>query len=391
FQWSTTSREVKDGRADHITREPEQVKAFRDTWRDGIHSYLTYLRDRLTVARDLLSHSGSIFVQIGDENVHLVRSVLDEVFGSENFCSLITFKTTSGAGSFAGGTLVVPAVSSYVLWYAQDINRLKYRQLYKVREVGGAGGGQYTWLETDDGARRRASPEELMADPPAGRIFQPGPLTSQTTRVGQTTVFPVEVDGETFVPGKGGWKTNAVGMKRLKDADRLMPIGNTLRFIRYFDDSARFYGLTPRQTRTAIPEILRRVGFPPERRGEPMEDLSRGMQQKIALARALLTSPVLLLLDEPTTGLDPRSKLEVQELVRDMRRRHDCTILLCTHDMTEAEALADRVGILHEGGLLALDTSSEVRERYGAETLEDAFMAATGRSFEDEAEEEVHA
>jgi len=100
---------------------------------------------------------------------------------------------------------------------------------------------------------------------------------------------------------------------------------------------------------------------------------------------------VLLLLDEPTTGLDPRSKLEVQELVRDMRRRHDCTILLCTHDMTEAEALADRVGILHEGVLLALDTPAEVRERYGAETLEDAFMAATGRSFEDEAEEEVHA
>jgi ABC-2 type transport system ATP-binding protein len=122
-----------------------------------------------------------------------------------------------------------------------------------------------------------------------------------------------------------------------------------------------------------------------------MEDLSRGMQQKIALARALLTSPVLLLLDEPTTGLDPRSKLEVQELVRDMRRRHDCTILLCTHDMTEAEALADRVGILHEGVLLVLDTPAEVRERFGAGTLEDAFMAATGRSFEDEAEEGVPA
>jgi ABC-2 type transport system ATP-binding protein len=115
------------------------------------------------------------------------------------------------------------------------------------------------------------------------------------------------------------------------------------------------------------------------------------MQQKIALARALLTSPVLLLLDEPTTGLDPRSKIEVQDLVRDMRRRHDCTILLCTHDMTEAEALADRVGILHEGVLLALDTPAEVRKCYGAETLEDAFMAATGRSFEDEAEQEVHA
>ncbi len=151
--------------------------------------------------------------------------------------------------------------------------------------------------------------------------------------------------------------------------------------------SARFYGLTPRQTRSAIPAILQRVGFPPERRGEPMEDLSRGMQQKIALARALLTSPVLLLLDEPTTGLDPRSKLEVQELVRNLRREHDCTILLCTHDMAEAEALADRVGILHAGRLLALDTPAEIRSRYAAATLEDAFMAATGRSFEDEAEE----
>ena len=155
--------------------------------------------------------------------------------------------------------------------------------------------------------------------------------------------------------------------------------------------AARFYGIGRSETRRRIPDILGSVGFPVERAGAPMQDLSRGMQQKVALARALLTSPTLLLLDEPTTGLDPRSKIEVQELVRDMRRRHDCTILLCTHDMTEAEALADRVGILHEGVLLALDTPAEVRERYGAETLEDAFMAATGRSFEDEAEEEVHA
>jgi ABC-2 type transport system ATP-binding protein len=155
--------------------------------------------------------------------------------------------------------------------------------------------------------------------------------------------------------------------------------------------SARFYGMTPRQTRVEIPRILRQVGFPPERRGEPMEDLSRGMQQKIALARALLTSPVLLLLDEPTTGLDPRSKLEVQELVRDLRRRHDCTILLCTHDMAEAEALAGRVGILHEGRLLCMDTAEAIRRAHDAATLEDAFMAATGRAFADDAEEGVPA
>jgi ABC-2 type transport system ATP-binding protein len=148
--------------------------------------------------------------------------------------------------------------------------------------------------------------------------------------------------------------------------------------------SARFYGMGLRETRERIPRILRRIGFPPERGGEPMEDLSRGMQQKIALARALLTSPVLLLLDEPTTGLDPRSKLEVQEFIRSIRATHDSTILLCTHDMTEAEALADRIGILHAGELLCLDTAERLRERYAADTLEQAFLNATGRSFEDE-------
>ena len=152
--------------------------------------------------------------------------------------------------------------------------------------------------------------------------------------------------------------------------------------------SARFYGMTPRQSREAIPRILERVGFTHERRGEPMEDLSRGRQQKIALARALLTAPVLLLLDEPTTGLDPRSKLEVQEFVRSIREQHDATILLCTHDMAEAEALADRVGILHEGSLICLDTADALKAAHGADTLEGAFMAATGRQFEDEGGEE---
>src|ERR1700736_1731933 len=121
FQWSTTSRDVKDGKIDHITREPEQVAAFRDTWRDGIHSYLTHLRDRLTVARDLLTDSGSIFVQIGDENVHRVRSVMDEVFRDENFVSLVTVVKTTGAGSPAIGTNVLASVNDYLVWYARDI------------------------------------------------------------------------------------------------------------------------------------------------------------------------------------------------------------------------------------------------------------------------------
>jgi ABC-2 type transport system ATP-binding protein len=148
--------------------------------------------------------------------------------------------------------------------------------------------------------------------------------------------------------------------------------------------AARFYGITARETRSTIPAILSRIGFPSDRRNDSMEDLSRGMQQKVALARALLTAPVLLLLDEPTTGLDPRSKREVQEFIREMRSTHDATILLCTHDLVEAEELAERVGILDRGTLLALEPPEQLKKRYGAETLEEAFFAATGREFEEE-------
>jgi ABC-2 type transport system ATP-binding protein len=154
--------------------------------------------------------------------------------------------------------------------------------------------------------------------------------------------------------------------------------------------AARFYGLTASDTRKQIPLILSKVGFPEERRNEAMENLSRGMQQKVALARALLTSPVLLLLDEPTTGLDPRSKLEVQDFVREVRAEHNVTILLCTHDLDEAEALADRVGILDRGRLLALEEAGSLKSKYGAASLEEAFFAATGKSIEldDEDDEE---
>jgi ABC-2 type transport system ATP-binding protein len=146
--------------------------------------------------------------------------------------------------------------------------------------------------------------------------------------------------------------------------------------------AARFYGLRASATRDRIPEILDRVGFPEDRSREPMENLSRGMQQKVALARALLTAPVLLLLDEPTTGLDPRSKQEVQEFIREVRAEHDATVLLCTHDLAEAEALADRVGILDDGGLLCLEPVEELKARFGAETLEEAFFSATGHGLE---------
>jgi ABC-2 type transport system ATP-binding protein len=146
--------------------------------------------------------------------------------------------------------------------------------------------------------------------------------------------------------------------------------------------AARFYGLRPSATKEKIPEILTRVGFPEDRRDEPMENLSRGMQQKVALARALLTAPILLLLDEPTTGLDPRSKQEVQEFIREVRAEHDATVLLCTHDLAEAESLADRVGILDDGDLLCLEPADQLKARYNSATLEEAFFAASGHAFE---------
>jgi ABC-2 type transport system ATP-binding protein len=146
--------------------------------------------------------------------------------------------------------------------------------------------------------------------------------------------------------------------------------------------AARFYGLRSSATKDKIPEILRRVGFPADRRGDPMENLSRGMRQKVALARALLTAPILLLLDEPTTGLDPRSKQEVQQFIREVRAEHDATVLLCTHDLAEAESLADRVGILDDGNLLCLEPADQLKARYDSATLEEAFFAASGHAFE---------
>lgn len=142
FQWSTTGRDVRDGKAEHITREPEQVKAFRDTWRDGIHSYLTYLRDRLTVARDLLAESGSVFVQIGDENVHRVRALMDEVFEEGNFVSQVSFSKTTG---FSSRNL--SNVADHILWYAKDQDRVKYRQISRKKQPGEPGATAYRPLE----------------------------------------------------------------------------------------------------------------------------------------------------------------------------------------------------------------------------------------------------
>jgi adenine-specific DNA-methyltransferase len=174
FQWSTTSRDVKDGKADHLTREPEQVKAFRDTWADGIHSYLTYLRDRLTVARDLLSESGSVFVQIGDENVHRVRALMDEVFGDENFVSMIAVEKTSGSTEN-----YISNVADYLLWFCKRKEALKFRSYLLEKAVGGEGGEAYTFVEVEPGQRGRATTfDEAVRK--SGRAYRLSDMTSQS-------------------------------------------------------------------------------------------------------------------------------------------------------------------------------------------------------------------
>ncbi|MGI8412132.1 MAG: site-specific DNA-methyltransferase [Solirubrobacteraceae bacterium] len=235
WQVSARKRDVKDGKLEDASREVEQIKAFRDTWELGIHSYLSYLRDRLTVAKDLLTESGSVFVQIGDENVHLVRSLMDEVFGSENFVSLITYKTTSGAGSPSGGTDSLAGVTDYIIWYAQSSELLKYRQIYFAKTLTGAGGGQYVYVEHVDGSRERLRPDDLQK---ADRSFRYDQLTSQSGV--DKTRYAVELGGATFKPTKGVWKTSEAGMARLIAARRVAAIGNTLTYVRYLDDFAAF-------------------------------------------------------------------------------------------------------------------------------------------------------
>ncbi len=234
WQVSTRKRDVKDGKAEDATRQPEQVRAFRDTWQLGIHSYLAYLRDRLVVARELLTETGSVFVQIGDENVHLVRCVMDEVFGAENFCSEVTIKKTTSAS-----TDLLSGVSDYLLWFAKSKEQVKYRQLYFEKVVGGLGGGQYTWLELEDGTRRRAAPDEILAPPARGRFFRPDQLTSQRPRQGSdVTTFGFE--GRDYSPGKGTFKTDMQGLERLRQGNRLLPIGNTLTYVRFIEDFPAF-------------------------------------------------------------------------------------------------------------------------------------------------------
>ena len=228
FQWSTTSRDVRDGDVSHITREPEQVKAFRDTWRDGIHSYLTYLRDRLTVARDLLTESGSIFVQIGDENVHRVRGMMDEVFGEQNFVGTINFRKT-----VAQTTMLLSTNNDHLLWYAKSRESVKFRKLMLQKNLQDSVSAKFHWLEKSTGEEVQlstATADEIRE----GRIFAKDGLDSQTGT--ETSRFPIRYKNIQQIPnGNRGWRTSERGISTLIKAGRLTVSGQRILYKRYFD------------------------------------------------------------------------------------------------------------------------------------------------------------
>ena len=273
FQWSTTSRDVKDGKADHITREPEQVKAFRDTWRDGIHSYLTYLRDRLTVARDLLTDSGSIFVQIGDENVHRVRVAMDEVFGETNFVSQIVYRTTTGKASAA-----LDSTRDFVLWFSKSLPDMKFRRPWFERDVEADANFRFDF---------NLSGEFVAATDKPYRIARMNPITSQSGS--STTLFEYPLCGQKFSPGKGGWKTNLTGMERLRKSQRLTFSGRTLGFVRPFRDFAC-------QSHADIWDDTRQSGF-----GDSKVYVVQTATSVIQRCMLMATDPGDLVLD-PTCG-----------------------------------------------------------------------------------------
>ncbi|MER2625199.1 MAG: site-specific DNA-methyltransferase, partial [Accumulibacter sp.] len=231
WQIRLNDRNVKDGDDASLSGEPEVIKAFRDTWELGIHSYLSYLRDRLLVAKALLTESGSCFVQISDENVHLVRCVMDEVFGSENFCGLMSFKKTTSAS-----TNLLASVSDYIIWYARLRNTVKYRQLYLDKKPGEAGASQYTWVQYPDGTRKSFGLDASGVNLPEGALlFAHDNITSQRPAQGKD-VRSFVFQGKVYSPGNGTFKTDLAGLEKLATANRLMGLGNTLRFVRHFDD-----------------------------------------------------------------------------------------------------------------------------------------------------------
>ena len=266
FQWSTTSRDVRDGNRQHITREPEQVKAFRDTWRDGIHSYLTYLRDRLTVARDLLADSGSIFVQIGDENVHRVRNLLDEIFGEDNFVSLITIrKTTSEGASLLGST------TDFIIWYGKSVGQTKFRSMYQPRS---------------DSAENRYS--QTYID---GRSYRLDNITSSRP-AGSGDVTSFSWSGRDFDPGAGTFKTTAEGLNRLTLADRIYASGRGKLNYRRFQDDFRV---------SIIGNLWADISGAVQSRSDPKVYVVQSSTQLVERCILMTTDPGDIVLD-PTCG-----------------------------------------------------------------------------------------
>jgi len=235
WQVSTRKRDVKDGKAEDTVRQPEQVKAFRDTWKLGVHSYLSYLRDRLAAARELLTETGSIFVQIGDENVHLVRCLMDEVYGSENFVSLIFVAKTSGFGE----TLTLSSVGDFLLWYSKSIDAIKYRQLYHGKSEESSFAKEYRFIEDErTGAKRSMTAQEMenpLLVPQGWRRFRPSATTSQgATEAGS---YQLSYEGEIFrITGDQHWKTSEEGMKILAISDRLIKRDKSISYKRFLDD-----------------------------------------------------------------------------------------------------------------------------------------------------------
>jgi adenine-specific DNA-methyltransferase len=233
FQPFVGKRSVKDRSDADLTQEPEMVKAFRDTWELGIHSYLSYLRDRLLLAREILAESGSVFLQISNDNLSYVQEVLAEVFGAENAMPLIVFRKTSGAGSPSGHVEAVPQTCDFLVWFAKARPKVKVNRLFLARSF--EDDANFSSVQTTSGSRRGLREGENASELRNGlRLFRQNPVTSQSG--GDTTTIEVEFTGDSFTPKKGGWKTNAIGMARLKQAGRLISSGKTLGFVRFAED-----------------------------------------------------------------------------------------------------------------------------------------------------------
>lgn len=287
FQPRISRRDVKDGDDASLTREPEQIQAYRDTWTLGIHSYLTYMRDRLLLARELLHETGSIFVQISDENVHHVRELMAEVFGADNQLPTIVFRKTTGAGSPSGYVEALPQTYDTLVWFAKSRAKAKIRRLYHERDL--PEDDNFRWVEASDGSRRHLASTESVTEAVSrgNRVFSANPLTAQSG--GPTTQFDFEFEGKRFSPAKGGWKTNFEGISRLARVGRLIARGNTLRFVRFHDDF-------PCVPVIDIWDDTRQSGF-----GDDKKYVVQTSTKVIARCLLLSTDPGDLVLD-PTCG-----------------------------------------------------------------------------------------